>query len=86
MPAQVDLSGAQTLGVTAQLGHARFEADTRARGGMLENHRQTASLEKRRERPAPIQRLQGGGQIEQTQQLFTRVVLVGKEVAAAYIR
>ena len=45
--AQVDLAGAQVLGVAAQLGHAGLEADAGARGGLLEDHRQAAPGEER---------------------------------------
>ena len=37
----------------------------------------------RRERPSPVERLEGDGQVEQAEQLLARVVLVGEVVAAA---
>ena len=47
---QVDLAGAQVEGVAAELGEAVLEADARARGGGLEDHRQVLAGEEGRER------------------------------------
>ena len=64
--AQVDLAGAQVLGVAAELGHAGLEADARAGGGMLEDHRQACGPRGTGvSGPPPVEGLQGGGQVEQ---------------------
>ena len=80
---QVDLAGAQVEGVAAELGEAVLEADARARGGGLEDHRQVLAGEERGQRALLPERLEVHGELEQVLELLARVVEVGEEVAAA---
>jgi hypothetical protein len=69
MASEVDFTRAQIQGVTAELGHPGLEADASARGRLLEDHCQTATLKERCKRSVLIEGLEAYSEVKKTKQL-----------------